>query len=102
MRQRLAGTENPHIETGKIEVIVSSLRLLSESEPPPFTISEKAMVAGAEKSSAEGVSEEVRLQYRYLDTRRQSMYRNLLLRHKIPVYAGSWTNRGLSRWKHRF
>jgi aspartyl-tRNA synthetase len=83
VKERLAGTENPHIETGKIEVIVSSLRLLSESEPPPFTISEKAMVAGAEKSSAEGVSEEVRLQYRYLDTRRQSMYRNLLLRHKI-------------------
>lgn len=83
VKERLAGTENPHIETGKLEVVISSLELLSESEPPPFTISEKAMVAGAEKSSADSVSEEVRLQYRYLDTRRQSMYRNLLLRHKI-------------------
>ena len=83
VRQRLAGTENPHIETGQIEVIVDTLSLLSESEPSPFTISEKAMVAGADKSATESVSEEVRLQYRYLDIRRHSMYRNLLLRHKI-------------------
>ena len=83
VRQRLEGTENPHIETGRIEVIVSSLSVLSESEPPPFTISEKAMVAGAEKSASESVSEELRLQYRYLDIRRPAMHHNLLLRHKI-------------------
>lgn len=82
---RLPGTENPHIETGAIEVMVSELTVLAESDALPFAISEKAMVAGATTgvAAAETVAEELRLQYRYLDLRRPSMRDNLVARHKI-------------------
>lgn len=82
--KRLAGTENPHIETGTIELVVTELTVLSESDALPFSVSEKAMVAGAVSTAGTGqVSEELRLQYRYLDIRRQSMRDNLILRHCI-------------------
>ncbi|MFW6011525.1 MAG: aspartate--tRNA ligase [Desulfosalsimonas sp.] len=82
--KRLEGTENPHIETGTIELMVSELTVLAESESLPFSVSEKAMVAGAESGGGTGrVSEDLRLQYRYLDMRRQSMRDNMMLRHRI-------------------
>jgi aspartyl-tRNA synthetase len=81
--RRLEGTENPHIETGQIEVTVDELTVLAESEALPFTISEKAMLAGAEAVAADNVSEDLRLQYRYLDIRRPSMRDNLIARHRI-------------------
>jgi len=81
--KRRAGTENPHIETGDVEVIAQNLTVLADSDPLPFTISDKAMVAGAEASGTEYVSEDLRLQYRYLDIRRPVMQNNLRLRHKI-------------------
>ncbi|MDY6918192.1 MAG: aspartate--tRNA ligase [Chloroflexota bacterium] len=83
VRMRLAGTENPNIETGDIEVLISELTVLSESDSPPFAISEKAMVAGAASAGAESVDEDLRLQYRYLDIRRPSMRYNLVSRHRI-------------------
>ncbi len=83
VKKRLAGTENPNIETGQVEVVVGRMTILAESDPLPFAISDKAMVAGAEKAGSESVSEELRLQYRYLDIRRPAMHNNLLLRHKI-------------------
>ncbi len=83
IEKRIAGTENPNIETGQIEVVVRHLTVLAQSDPLPFAISDKAMVAGAEMAAAEGISEELRLQYRYLDIRRPIMQNNLLLRHKI-------------------
>jgi len=83
VKKRLEGTENPHIETGQIEVIVRELTVLSESDPLPFAISDKAMVAGADNAGTENVSEELRLQYRYLDIRRPAMQTNLQQRHKI-------------------
>jgi aspartyl-tRNA synthetase len=64
--ERAQGTENPSIETGNIEVIAMDLTILSQSRALPFTISEKAMVAGAALVT-ESVSEDLRLQYRYLD-----------------------------------
>jgi len=83
VRKRLAGTENPNIETGSIEVLVTELTVLSESDSPPFAISEKAMVAGAASVGTENVDEDLRLQYRYLDIRRPSMRDNLISRHRI-------------------
>ncbi len=83
IKKRLPGTENPNIETGQLEVAVSDLTILAESDPLPFAISDKAMVAGAETAGAQSVAEELRMEYRYLDIRRPAMQNNLLLRHRI-------------------
>ncbi|NLC70382.1 MAG: aspartate--tRNA ligase [Desulfuromonadaceae bacterium] len=83
VKKRLPGTENPHIDTGRLEVVVHAMTILAESEPLPFAISDKSMVAGGETSGKEAVSEDLRLQHRYLDIRRPAMHRNLLLRHRI-------------------
>ena len=83
VKKRLAGTENPNIETGNIEVMVTELTVLSESDSLPFAISDKAMVAGAASAGADNVDEDLRLQYRYLDIRRSSMRDNLIARHRI-------------------
>ena len=82
--KRAAGTENPHIETGDIEIIVTEMTILSRSDTLPFPISEKAMVGSANETvSREPVSEDLRLQYRYLDLRRPGMQQLLIKRHKI-------------------
>jgi len=83
VKKRLEGTENPNIETGNIEVLVTELTVLSESDSPPFAISDKAMVAGSASAGADNVSEDLRLQYRYLDIRRPSIRDNLTSRHRI-------------------
>ena len=70
--KRPAGTENPALKTGEIEILVKELKILNESETPPFLIEDETDVA-----------ESVRLQYRYLDLRRQSLQKNLILRHKV-------------------
>ncbi|MBS3757088.1 MAG: aspartate--tRNA ligase [Desulfobacterales bacterium] len=80
---RTPGTENPHIVTGDVEVNASDLTILSQSETPPFTISEKSMLAGAPVRQDQAVAEDLRLQYRYLDLRRPSMQRQLFKRHAI-------------------
>jgi len=68
---RPAGTENPALATGKIEVIASRLEVLNVSKTLPFEIDEHV-----------SVSEEVRLKYRFLDLRRPRMLGNLTVRHK--------------------
>lgn len=83
VKKRLTGTENPNIETGDFEVLVTELTVLSESDSLPFAISEKAMVAGAASAGADHVAEDLRLQYRYLDIRRPAMRDNLISRHRI-------------------
>ena len=62
VRRRPAGNENPELATGEIEVAVSELEVLSESDPLPFPI-----------EGAAELNEEVRLRYRYLDIRRPEM-----------------------------
>jgi aspartyl-tRNA synthetase len=81
--QRQAGTENPNIETGQLEVIAENLQILSRSEPLPFPISEKSMISGTNLKGKEKVNEDLRLQYRFLDLRRPSMQERLFKRHQI-------------------
>lgn len=69
---RPQGTENPHLSTGAVEVWVNTLEILNKSQTPPFEISEYS-----------NASEDVRLQYRYLDLRRPPLQKNLILRHKV-------------------
>lgn len=87
IQKRAAGTENPLIETGTIEVMVRDLSILSRAAALPFAISEKAMVAGGAVSGADSVSEDLRLQFRYLDLRRPSMQQNLIKRYRIVKTA---------------
>ena len=81
--ERAKGTENPSIDTGNIEVMATDLAILSSSRALPFNISEKAMVAGTDTPAMETVSEDLRLQYRYLDLRRPTMQDFLIKRHKM-------------------
>src|SRR4051812_39537965 len=77
VRQRPAGTNNPKIPTGEVEVAVASLELLNYAEVLPFPVDDP------EVSSK--VNEELRLKYRYLDLRRPEMARNLRLRSKVAT-----------------
>lgn len=81
--QRTKDTENPQIETGKIEVMATQLSILTRSRTLPFPISEKAMVAGVSVAGLGSVTEDLRLQYRYLDLRRPSMQEQLMKRHRV-------------------
>ncbi|MFP4533474.1 MAG: aspartate--tRNA ligase [Desulfobacterales bacterium] len=81
--RRAEGTENPHIATGDVEVSASDLQILSRSKTPPFPISEKSMLAGVPVRQDQSVTEDLRLQYRYLDLRRPSMQDHLIKRHAI-------------------
>lgn len=83
IHERAEGTENPHINTGSIEVMARDLSILNRAATLPFAISEKAMVAGGAAGGTDPVSEELRLRYRYLDLRRPSMQQHLVKRYRI-------------------
>ena len=70
VRERPAGTANPNLSSGKVELLARDLVTLNRSEPLPFQLDEH-------------VSEEIRLKYRYIDLRREEMSRRLRLRHQI-------------------
>jgi aspartyl-tRNA synthetase len=72
---RLAGTENARLATGEIEVVASELCVLNKADVPPFPLDD------------DGVNEDLRLSYRYLDLRTPRMQRNLRLRHRITKAA---------------
>jgi aspartyl-tRNA synthetase len=72
VRMRSEETVNEKIPTGKIEVLASSLKILSEADTPPFAIEDG--------SSA---NENIRLRYRYLDLRRPEIQRKLIIRNNI-------------------
>lgn len=76
---RPPGMVNPNLATGEIELLASSARVLNPARTPPFPINEPAEV-----------DEYLRLKYRYLDLRRESMLRNLELRHRAVRFIREW------------
>ena len=70
VRERPEGTINPSMATGQVELLAEELTVLNPSVTPPFHHDEMA-------------NEELRLKYRYLDLRRESMLGNLRLRHRV-------------------
>jgi len=72
---RPAGTENPKLPTGYIEITAQNTAILNPSKTPPFYINEDVEV-----------EEGLRLKYRYLDLRRARMQRSLLLRHRVVKF----------------
>src|SRR5947209_6036470 len=77
VRPRPAGTNNPKIATGEIEIAVSALEVLNVADVLPFPVDDPEVAAK--------VNEELRLKYRYLDLRRPEMARNLRLRSKVAT-----------------
>jgi len=73
VRHRPAGTVNPSLISGEIEVLVSSIDILNASLTPPFLMDD------------ENLSEATRLEHRYLDLRRPQMQENLRLRYKVAM-----------------
>src|SRR4051794_12532819 len=71
VRHRPAGAENPNLPSGEIEVRAEAAEILNESRTPPFLVTD------------ERISEEIRLEHRYIDLRRPKMQANLELRHRV-------------------
>ena len=72
---RPEGTENPNMSTGEVEVSTEQVRVLNESKTPPFYINEESEV-----------DELIRMKYRFLDLRRQSMRDTIIMRHEVVRY----------------
>ncbi len=72
---------NPKLVTGAIEILVDELKILNSSETPPFPLDEEMEV-----------SDNLRLQYRYLDLRRPEMSSNLIMRHKAVQAVRNYLN----------
>jgi aspartyl-tRNA synthetase len=72
VRERPEGTANPKLPTGEIEVEATGIEVLNAAKTPPFYINEDVEV-----------DEALRLEYRYLDLRRDGMQKNILLRHRL-------------------
>ena len=71
VRPRPAGTENPNQTTGMVEVLAQAIEILNPSLTPPFQLDDDT------------INENIRLQYRYLDLRREPMQKNLRLRYRV-------------------
>ncbi|HZQ22413.1 MAG TPA: aspartate--tRNA ligase [Terriglobales bacterium] len=74
VKLRDTNTVNKNIPTGEVELVVDKLLILNESKQPPFLPSDTVLP-----------NEELRLQYRYIDLRREAMQRNIELRHKVAL-----------------
>jgi aspartyl-tRNA synthetase len=72
VRRRPPGTENPKLKTGHVEIRAKEIKVFNTSETPPFPVEEETPV-----------SEDLKLRYRYLDLRRESMKENMLFRHRF-------------------
>ena len=72
--EKRGGAVNPNLATGELELVVRSLRVLAESEVPPFPIEENSKT-----------KDEIRLKYRYMDLRRPDLQRNLMLRSRVAM-----------------
>ena len=70
---------NRKMPTGEVEIVAEELRILSRAETTPFEIDD-----------SKEVGDQVRLKYRYLDLRRPSMQRNMMLRHRVTQVARNY------------
>ena len=70
--ERPAWTENPDIKSWRVEIVPEEVEILSEAQHPPFEVAKE-----------HPVWEEIRMKYRYIDLRRESMKNNIIQRHKI-------------------
>ena len=82
VKKRLDGAENIEIPTGDLELIVESIEILSKSKTPPFEITD-----------SNEISEEIRLKYRYLDLRRNSMQKKIKLRHEVTQFMWNYLSK---------
>jgi aspartyl-tRNA synthetase len=73
VRRRPAGTVNPGLRSGEVEVLAHEVEILNPSAPPPFQLDD------------ENLNENTRLAYRVLDLRREAMQRNLRLRYRVAM-----------------
>jgi aspartyl-tRNA synthetase len=78
VRERPAGTLNPNLTSGEIEVLAKEMEVLNPSLTPPFQLDE------------EHLHENTRLTYRFLDLRREQMQKNLRLRYKVAMAARNY------------
>ena len=76
---RDAAAVNHKMPTGEVEIIATDIRILSKAETTPFEISDE-----------KEVGDQIRLKYRYLDLRRPSMQRNMMLRHRVTQIARNY------------
>jgi len=76
VRPRGEGAVNPNLPTGQVEIFVKELKILSAAQTPPFEVSD-----------SKKVGEDTALKYRYLDLRRPSLQRNIMMRHQIARVA---------------
>ena len=79
--RRLKGQENPELSTGNIELKVNELRILNETETPPFQVDGHV-----------DASETLRLKYRYLELRRHEVFTLFNTRHRIASYLREYLN----------
>jgi aspartyl-tRNA synthetase len=82
VRERPPETLNPNLATGEVEVKAEEVRVLNESETPPFVIEDDSNVA-----------ESTRLKYRYLDLRRPAAQEKLLFRHRLTKCVRDYLDR---------
>ena len=79
VRIRPAGTANPELDTGAMEVLASDLQVLEPAKTPPFYINRE-----------DSIDETLRMKHRYLDLRRPKMQGNMLLRHRAVKFIRDW------------
>ena len=79
VRIRPAGTANPELDTGDMEVLASELQVLNPAKTPPFYINRE-----------DSIDETLRMKHRYLDLRRPKMQGNMLLRHRAVKFIRDW------------
>lgn len=84
VRNRPSGTENLNLKTGKVELAVTELKILSESQPLPFSL---------EDGEIEKVNENIRLKYRYLDLRSENLKNSIIFRHRVSSIIRNYLNK---------
>ncbi|MBB1565162.1 aspartate--tRNA ligase [Candidatus Gracilibacteria bacterium] len=80
VRARPDGQNNPNMQTGEIEIIISKVELLAKSKTPPFEIDGHGELA----------NEEIRYKHRYIDLRRPQALENVKFRSKFITYTRNW------------